>query len=261
MTAIISESYVSRPFTYSRQSNFELLFDIQGTEDESEVLALLEAEAPATAFGLVIESLQAEPIGAGVWKGHARYVRLVDDSEYTFDTGGGTTKITQTLSTINSYAPSGFTAPDYQGAIGVSDDKVEGVEITTPTYQFSETHRFSDAFVLAGYQNLLFQMTGKVNNATFKGLAAGECLFLGASGNKRGDTLWSITFRFSGSQNVTGQTIGTITGIDKQGWDYLWVRYADFLDSSAFALVKRPIAVYVERVYRRADFSTLGIGT
>jgi hypothetical protein len=72
---------------------------------------------------------------------------------------------------------------------------------------------------------------------------------------------WSITFNFAGSPNTASQTIGDITGISKYGWDYLWVRYADFVDSFAYSLVKRPIGVYVERVYQPADFSDLGIGT
>ena len=51
----------------------------------------------------------------------------------------------------------------------------------------------------------------------------------------------------------------TIVGVDKKGWEYLWVRYADAEDQNV--LVKKPIAVYVERVYEEGDFSLLGIGT
>ncbi len=261
MAGTITEGYESRGFTLSAQSSRTLLFDIQGTDDETEVAALLEAEAPASYLGLAIESLGAEPVGNGIWKGNARYVRLLDQSEYTFDTGGGTQKVTQSLSTIASYAPSGLTPPDFGGAIGVSEDKVEGVDVTTRSYQFSETHRFNDTFVIGGgYKIVLFNLTGRQNNASFKGLAAGECLFMGATGTKRGDELWSITYKFAASPNVTGLTVGSITGIDKLGWDYLWVRYADFEDTSAFTLVKRPVAAYVERVIEPGDFSTLGIG-
>ena len=51
-----------------------------------------------------------------------------------------------------------------------------------------------------------------------------------------------------------------ITGINKWGWEYLWVRYADAEDATAKALVKRPVAVYVEKVYDVGDFGLLGIG-
>ena len=92
-------------------------------------------------------------------------------------------------------------------------------------------------------------------------MAAGECLFLGASGSKRGEEDWEITFRFAASPNRTGITVGDITGIAKKGWEYLWVRYADAEDAAAKALVKKPVAVYVEKVYEDGDFSGLGIGT
>jgi len=260
MAAIISENYVSRPFTVGLTRGRELIFDLQNSEDEEEIRLLIIATAPTVYLGLVVDTVSAEPLGNGVWKGYARYVRLENDSEYTFDTGGGTQKVTQSLATIASFAPPGLVAPDFQGAIGVSEDKVEGVNIVSPAFQFTETHTFLDAFVTGAYKRILFLLTGTFNNAAFKGFDAGECSFLGASGTKRGDEKWSITFRFAGSPNVVGATIGSITGVSKLGWDYLWVRYADYEDTFAFALVKRPVAAYVERVATPEDFSTLGIG-
>ena len=89
-------------------------------------------------------------------------------------------------------------------------------------------------------------------------------LFLGASGSKRAqvgeEEDWEITYRFAGSPNVTGLSIGPISGISKKGWEYLWVRYADQEDTTAKALVKRPIAAYVERVYESGNFAALGLG-
>lgn len=261
MAGTISENYLSRPFTLGKQAGRELVYDVWDTENEEDVRTLLVATAPAVYLGRELDSIDAEPLGGGVWKGHARYVRFEDDSEFTFDTSGGTTKVTQSLATVNRYAPGGETAPDFQGAIGVSEDRVEGVDITTPTYSFTETHKFPDASVNLAYKLVIFNLTGKTNNAPFKGFATGEVLFMGASGSKRGDEKWGITYRFASSPNLTGQTVGTITGIAKAGWDYLWVRYADFADTFAFALVKRPISANVERVYESGDFSTLNIGT
>ncbi len=56
-----------------------------------------------------------------------------------------------------------------------------------------------------------------VNNASWKGFAAGECLFLGASGSKRGSDDWEITFRFAATPNKTGLTVGDIVDINKKG--------------------------------------------
>lgn len=255
--ATISEGYLSRPFTIGLQSSGrELVYDIQGTEDETVVQGLLAGSAPSSYLGLQLDSLQAEPIGGGIWKGYARYSR--QEVEYTFDIGGGTQHITQGFGTIASYAPGGFTPPDFQGAIGVSEDRVEGADIPGPKYDFSETHIFSAATVTDAYKDSLLALSqGCFNNATFRGRDAGEVLFLGATGTNRGSGQTPITFRFSVSPNRTGMSIADITGIDKLGWDYLWVRYADFEDGTAFHLVKRPIAVYVERVFTPADFSVL----
>lgn len=258
MAGTISEAATSRQFTLSRSSTRELTYNIVGTEDESEVESLIQGAAPSSYDGLVLDSIDAQPLGNGAWRGTARYNRVSGD-EYTFDTGGGSDHITQSLETMGSYAPPGFTAPDFGGAIGVTEDKVEGVDRPAPKYEFSETHYFDDAAVTLSYKLALFNLTGKVNDATFKGFAAGECLFLGASGSSRGDGQWAITFRFACQPNQTGLEVGDITGIDKRGWDYLWIRYGSFADSVAHALVQRPIAVYVERVFHDGDFSGLGI--
>ena len=109
------------------------------------------------------------------------------------------------------------------------------------------------------YKLTLFGLTGKVNNAAFRGFAAGEVLFLGAQGSKTGTGDWSISYRFAASPNVANLTVGDITVTEKRGWDYLWVSYADSKDDTAKRLVKKPVAAYVEQVYGYADFSLLGI--
>jgi len=259
MAGSISESYTSRKFTLGASRSRELVWDVVGTDDEDEVLTLVLGEAPAVYLGLVLQDVSAEPIGGGVWKGSARYANL--EVEYSFDTGGGTTKVLQSYSTVSSHAPTGMTAPDYGGAIGVTDDRIEGVDVPAPGFQYAETHRVLAANVTPAYKRVLAELSGRTyNDATFKGWAAGEVNFLGCSGSKRADDYWTITYRFACSANATGLSVGDITGIDKLGWDYLWVRYADATDGVAEAVVKRPVAAYVERVLLPADYSTLLIG-
>ena len=201
--------------------------------------------------------------GSGLWEVSVRYGKLepkeTGQSSYSFDTGGGNQKITQSLQTINSYAPPGEDPPDFKGAIGVSTDSVEGTDITIPVFNFTETHYVPVALLTGAYKVVLFYLTGRVNHAPFKGFARGEVLFQGASGSQRGQEDWEITFSFAASPNATGLTVGDITDIDKKGWEYLWVRYQDSEDADV--LVKQPAAVYVEQVYLYGDFSLLGIGT
>jgi len=45
----------------------------------------------------------------------------------------------------NRQRPPGKTAPDFKGAIGVTHDNVEGVDIAVPVYSFSETHYLADS--------------------------------------------------------------------------------------------------------------------
>ena len=95
-------------------------------------------------------------------------------------------------------------------------------------------------------------------NGTTLTFQAGELLFLGASGGKtQGSGQWSITYRFAAQPNRTNIAIGDITVAAKKGWEYLWVRYQDMEDTAAKAVVKRPLAAYVEQVYQTGNFGLL----
>ena len=183
--------------------------------------------------------------------------RFENQSSESFDTTGGTVHVSQSFGT-NRF---GTLAPDFKGAIGVSDDRVDGVDITIPAYKFSETHYIPRAFVGTSYKYTLFLLTGKVNNAAFKGFAAGEVLFLGSTGSRRGREDFEITYHFAASPNIASIVFtSSITVLDKEGWDYMWLYYNDEVDGTAHRIVRRPRAAYVERVYERADFGSLGLG-
>lgn len=259
MPITIDETYRSREGTEGTQPTAELRYVIQGTNDDTTVRALLLATSPQTYLGLRRADVNFSPVGGDVWECSAQY-DVRNESQFTFDTGGGSQHITQSRATINRYAAPGGVAPNYFGAIGVADDQVAGTDVTVPVYQFSETHYIDDALVDQAYKLQLFQLTGRVNGSEFRGFAKGELLFLGASGAKRGLEDWEITYRFAASPNASQLTIGAINGIAKEGWHYLWIRYEDVVDSAASVLIKRPTAVYVEQVYQYGDFTLLGIG-
>jgi len=269
MPLSFTEQIDSRSWTTGESASVTLKYILEGTSDDL-TAKLLVTNSTATEYdGLVRQSIELEPIevntaaGSGKWSVTVKYgprpaPSETGESSFQFDTGGGTMHITQAISTVQRYAPAGKTAPDFGGAIGVTHDNVEGVDVTIPVYTWSETHYLPDAQVnKAAY----YALTGKVNNGGFKGCAAGECLFLGASGSKRGSDDWEITFKFAASPNRTGISVGPISGISKKGWEYMWVRYADSEDAAAKAIVKKPVAVYVEKVYEEGNFASLGIGT
>jgi hypothetical protein len=187
-----------------------------------------------------------------------------------FDTTGGTTLMTQSLYTVGAYAPAGQTAPDFQGAIGVGEDgEVAGVEVPTPSFRFQVEALYSASDVPATKLGAWVNLYGRVNNATVKvkGYAnddwvffAGELRYMGGSGQDHATEGGKIrvVHNFDASPNMVNIQVGNITGISKNGWDYLWVRYGKHADSATGVVVQQPIAAYVEEVHYRGDFSVLG---
>jgi len=237
--------------------------------DEDAVFSAVLAEAPAT----LGDQTRGQPeitkhFSETTWFVNVPYEiktwSATPDSRFSFDTSGGTTHITQSRETIARYGPK---KTNHNGLIGLADGRVEGCDIVTPQYTFSETHFFDDIDVDNDYKQILFRLTGRVNDASFKGFTQGEVLFLGATGSRQGDDAndkWEIAFRFAASENEGVLSVGSITGIDKKGWQYLWIEYfeAEVTDDGGKKhLAKTPGGVYIERVYREGDFSTLNIGT
>jgi len=274
-------------------SSYVKSYKIFGTADDTVLHAAINAEISANgrywqypgAVGmqLLAEQYSVSFLGDNAWQLTINYSK--DGAEdgtdplkrsRSFDTTGGTQHITQaaqgsivgisgnavtTASPERRFPPS---APMMDGAIGVDSNGVNGVDIVSPQLQWQEQYDVPNAYITSAYIRGLAGITGTVNNASFRGFAAGEVLFLGCSGNQEWDDQkgrgpWSLTYRFAASQNVTNKTIGNISGIDKKGHEYLWVRYEDSI--SGTDLVKKPKAVYVDKVYMDGDFSGLGIGT
>jgi hypothetical protein len=245
----------------------ELVYIIRGTTDPGLARQWLRAQAASSFDGKPIGRAEVDELPGvpeGAFLGRVRYTeranrQQVGQSQFSFETRGERQHISQSIETVSSHAATGQ-PPDFKGAIGVTQEgKIEGTDITVPVYSFSETHYFSS--VSDTYKGTLFSLTGKVNDAAFKGLNAGEALFLGAAGSKRGDDPWQIKFLFAGSPNMSNLSVGDMTGIAKKGWEYLWAQYRTVEQASPKLLVRRPLYAYVEKVYREGDFSQIDIGT
>jgi hypothetical protein len=310
MPLTIVEDNASRTATIARlgrraQSVMKRSYKIFGSTNDVEVHDFANRnivrfwEYPGAGFqSLEAESYTLEYLGDDAWHLEVNYAKDggVDSDEdpnplrrsRSFDTGGGTTHVTQAKGTPapaekrypNSESapslPASERAPDQKGAIGVDASGVQGVDIVIPSLTWTETYDVPSSYVDSAYIRNLSKVTGTVNNATFRGFPAGEVLFLGASGSqdwdqRRGDGPWTLSFKFVQSPNAgpgnTGPnpvntlpplTIGSIQEIAKKGHEYLWVRYEDNIENNA--LVKEPKYVYVNKVYREENFSQLGIG-
>lgn len=281
-------------------SSYQKSYKVFGTTDDLELHADANSRITgALAFWsypgnptvqLRAESYSVSYLGDNAWQVTINYEKQgAPDEEQpdplkrsrSFDTSGGTQHITAALNTVRVFTSSipGVpsttvtttgetryppTAASMNGAIGVDGQSVNGVDVVTPALSWTETYDVPAAYVTAAYIRAVAGITGAVNSAAFRTFAAGEVLFMGCSGSQewddqRGHGPWTLSYKFVASPNVTEQSIGDITGIAKRGHDYLWVRYEDAV--SANDLVKKPKAVYVNKVYREANFAGLGIGT
>jgi len=232
---------------------------------------------PGANVQLRAESYTVSYLGDDAWHVEIQYEKTGADAtepdplkrSRSFDTSGGTQHKTQAYS-VGSGSKLDFeyrypsTATNMSGAIGVDDNSVQGVDVVVPALTWTETYDVPHSYVTSNYIKTVAGLTGTVNSAAFRSFEAGEVLFMGASGSQewddqKGNGPWSLSFKFSASKNQTGITIGSISGIQKKGWHYLWVRYQTDADSSS--VYQTPKAVYVSKVYQDADFSGLGIGT
>ena len=267
-------------------SSYQKSYKIFGTADDTELHAEINAEVSAygkywqypgaAGMQLMAESYSVSFLGDNAWQVQINYSKDgAEDGDAplkrarSFDTTGGTQHITQAVSVgsggtldFEKRYPSGAT--NMSGAIGVDSNGVNGVDIVVPQLQWQESYDVPNGYVTSAWIRGVAGVTGTTNNASFRGFEAGEVLFVGCSGSQewddeKGRGPWALSFRFVASKNVTGQTIGSISGIEKRGHEYLWVRYEDAV--SGGSLLKQPKAVYVSKVYKDSDFSALGIGT
>ncbi|MBB3205458.1 hypothetical protein FHS27_001258 [Rhodopirellula rubra] len=173
----------------------------------------------------------------------------------SFNTTGATTHINQSLLTRGIYAAPGKIAPDYRGAIGVSDSGVSGVDVTVPAFEFSVRKKFE--FVSTSYLLAVVSMTGRTNSTAWSIFGPGEALFLGGEGGEDDNNWVDITYHFAARPNQPALQLGNIGSVSKRGWDYLWVKHDEEVVGDR--VLQTPAAAYVEQVYPDGNFAALGL--
>ena len=244
-----------------------LQYTVTGTFNVGEAVRAVAADAPPFFDGMPLKGFTWDELGEGVWEFTASYDNRDSGSDsgseaIEFDTSGGTAHITQAKEALFDYWNPALTdaPPNFRGAIGVTESSVEGCDITVPVFTFTKRKIMRGSQVTNAYVNQIFRLTGKTNAAPFMGMFARyEVLFLGAQGSRQSREDWQISFKFAASPNVTGLSVGAITGIAKGGWEYLWVRHRTDTDSDAKIVTQVPLSVHVVRVYDEGDFGVLGL--
>ena len=265
------------------------------TEDEIHVAANAYISGSAATWTypnqpsakLLAQSYDVEYLGDDAWRVTVHYEKQGADNDQqqtpskrsrAFDTTGATTHVTHVAWNAEDDVRKFTAAGREQGAkwaehpIGWDGEKLNGVDIVTPSLTWTESYDVPSNYVTNAYIKRLAAFTGTKNNAAFRSFAAGEVLFLGAVGSHdwdsvAGDSPWRLQYKFEARPNQgndgdaippSRSIIGGIS-VKKKGHDYLWVRYARVTDGDR--VVPRAETVYVVPVYRDSDFSLLGIGT
>jgi hypothetical protein len=268
-----------------------LKFTVLGLTSEDDVYAALALATPLAIGNMVRGSIDADPLGGGVWKATVGYSSRLDQTQaagvdpgaipppeapgpsaplnseqpgaynqatFSFSTSGGTSHITQSLATRSSTKRGGGTAPDQKGAIAVAGGTVNGCEKFTPKLEITIT--CERPTVTMEYVLTLRAMTGRTNVAAFWNFDQDECLYLGAEGQSTSEGKWSVTHRIAVGQTLTSvEVCAGLTIPEIRPWDFTWFAYRE--GTSENTLIPLPAAAYVEQVYDQGDFAALGIGS
>lgn len=257
--------------TYSKDpdnSTASIYYIVFGANNEASAITAAENAAPASYESIPKKSASiSDRLTETEWKVEVKYAYPQGgggsgsgssvDAQFNFDISSGTRKIVASIAQKSKYPES---APN---STGINDG--EGMDIVTPVCTFSETHYYAPSQLTNAWKRQLAEMVGCINSSTFLGFNAGELLFSGCSGTRNGtrsDDDWQITFKFSFQANQTGIMVGELGPITKRGWDVLWIRYKEdpvSLSNNKKAVLRIPIAAYVEQVYKEANFSSLGL--
>lgn len=242
-------------------------FLVKGSEDPQIAYAILvefktELQLQAI-YGMTVSSISWKLIsGSESWQFTATYDYTPDVGEFTItmDTTGGTTKQTEAFHQW-IYPAQGETARQFKTTVNVQDNKPEGVDRIIPALKLNIRARIPSSKIgkPISYAKLVAGLTGTVNKNPYLTFAAGELLFLGASGTIVGENP-VLDYGFAASPNLSNVTIGGITGINKRGHDFLWFDYKVLKDEQSGLQISKARAAYSAEVYTYSDFSALQIG-
>jgi len=269
----VDELYESRETTQGPNPSQRRSYLIRGTTDENtavealaDALDLVTVDTPGRS--LVLQDYDLRRVGWEAFEGEANYGAVsrkskaekdTGESEYAWDTTGGTAQIFEALE--QKGYPDNADTPNMGNAINVQGDPptAKGVQIPVPIFKWVETHYIDQNDMTAVYRDKLYRLTGKTNDAPWRAFGTEEVLFLGASGKERGAADVAVAYHFA-AQPTTAVFIGeNILIPEKPGWRYVWPLYQPEVDEAAGHLVPVPVAAYLAQTHETADFSELGI--
>lgn len=182
------------------------------------------------------------------------------EPSYSFDTSGGSEHITRAIAQVH-FPTTAKDANKFIGWNGKSGDDCEiaGADIVVANMRESYTRIIKKSKIDNAFKRSLARVTGKVNKTAFKGWAAGEVLFLGASYSAtEDDRKIAVTYNFAIRENEPAQKIGDIAIPAKKGWWVIW----QMAKTETLAGKKPSLnieGIYFAQAYKEVDFGILGI--
>jgi hypothetical protein len=268
---MVVASFTERPGSGSATSDppsLTLLHQLTGIYDDAAARAYINSAVPLTEDGLYRQTINVESLGPGLWNIDTPYGPLqkpqLGSMTLTFDTLGGTAHITHAKERIASYDADTGAGPDHVGApINVTDSGIDGTDIVIPKFTWQEQWIVPIAFATFSYSQVLKQLTGRSNDAAFRGFNAGEVLFLGGTGGiSSQDPEWAnFSYSFLQEDNTADAVPNFRAGIAKKGTEYVWLESEIVEDGDADDITRSAKYAYVDRVYDAGNMALLGIGT
>lgn len=161
------------------------------------------------------------------------------------------------------YQAADFPEHDFGGLINVTvDGEVEGVDVQIPTSVLGVTAVLPNANPTGGaasvgaYAAATTAIVGKTNAAAYRTFAIGTLLCSGVTLSPSDADHFKVDAEFLYSPNATGLTVGRVNGVNKDGWQYLWVYPREMKQSvgGRDIVSQEPAQVAVETLYGSANF-------
>lgn len=260
----------------SNGQEFELKFALTGTSDRLEALAHIVMNTEPEIDSIPRVDMSAEPVDGfnELWTVTIEYAvgggstgnlpeSDIGEERMRFSTKGGTKRIFQAANHIADYANTdiGVDPPNHEGAINVTTEGIEGIEIDDTGFGFQITKIVAFVDFTRVYTQMLYYATNKVNSSSWRDYEPGELRIVDISADQRDAESFSVVFEFLAIPNVVDQTIGDITGIAKLGHELAWAEHAKLVDETTDPpTIRQKIkAVHIEETYGYFDFNALGL--
>lgn len=173
-------------------------------------------------------------------------------------------------SAVNDASPGQNGIPDFNKAIGVNGDEVEGVEIEVGAFELSITKKWKLATLPGGYINVLSEFTKRsaVNHATYVIYWMGQTLTFprGTLRFRSPSVKWTsegeleIVYHFSYERSIIASDnyrIGNSGRIEKEGQLYGWTRFEKTTVSGR--VITEAKSYHIQQVYPYLNFAELQV--